>query len=180
MNKKFLICLGFIITDTISFSQEKGYPTHSSQIMIECLGPGGQWSLQFESRFKKETSGVGYTIGFGVAPFDLEETCNDGGFITIPFGLNYLVGKTNHMLEVGGGMVLKLFGAGTKVWCPEIDDNFYENGNPVYFYGLVGYRYQPAYKRFSGRIFVSPLFQKDFSPKFWGGASVGWRLKRAK
>lgn len=180
MNKKLLLCPGFIIAAITSFSQEKGYPTHNSQIMIEFAGPGGQWSLQFESRFKKETNGVGYTIGFGVAPYDLEETCNSGGFITVPFGVNYLVGKKDHMLEGGGGMVLKLFGAGTKVWCPEIADNFYENGNPVYFYCLLGYRYQPAFKRLSGRIFVSPLFQKDFSPKAWGGASIGWRLKQAK
>ncbi len=180
MNKKILFCLGFVITTAISFSQENGYPTHSSQIMIEYSGPGGQWSLQFESRFKKQTDGSGYTIGFGSAPYDLEETCNEGGFLTIPLGLNYLVGKRDHKLEVGGGMVLKLFGAGTKVWCPEIDDNFYENGNPVYFYCLLGYRYQPAFKRLSGRIFVSPLFQKDFSPKVWGGASIGWRFRKAR
>lgn len=180
MNRDLVICLGFILTCNISFSQEKEYSTHSSQIIIEYLGPGGKWSFQFESRFKKETNGIGYTIGFGSAPYDLEETCNDGGFITIPFGLNYLLGNRNHMVEIGGGAVWKIYGAGTLVGCPERKDNFFENGKTFYLYSLLGYRYQPAFKRLSGRIFVSPLFQKDFSPKFWGGASIGWRLKRTK
>jgi len=162
------------------FSQEEKYSKHGSQIQMEILGSGGQFSFHFESRFKKRVDGFGYTVGFGVAPYDLEETCNDGGFVTIPVGLNYLLGKKVHMLEMGAGMVLKIFGGGTKVYCPAIDDNFFENGDPVYFYSLLGYRYQPASKRLSWRVFVSPLFQKDFPVKFWGGAGVGLKFGRAK
>ena len=180
MKKKLFSWFTFIFTYSILFAQEKRFSGHGSQIQAEFLGPGGLFSVRFESRFMKKANGIGYTVGFGAAPYNLDETCNDGGFLTIPLGLNYLLGKEDHMLEMGGGMVLKILGGGTKVWCPELEDNFIENGNPSYFYGLVGYRYQPVSKRLSWRIFVSPLFQKDFSPKFWGGASVGLKFGRAK
>ena len=180
MEKKLFIAICLILVTGYLFSQEKKFGGHGSQIQMEILGPGGKFSFHFESRFIKRVDGLGYTVGFGVAPYDLEETCNDGGFITIPAGLNYLLGKQRHILEMGAGVVLKIFGSGTKVGCPELDDNFFESGDPTYFYGLLGYRYQPASKRLSWRIFVSPLFQKDFPVKFWGGAGLSLKLGRAK
>ena len=162
------------------FSQEKKFSAHGSQIQMEILGPGGMFSFHFESRFMKRVDGLGYTVGFGVAPYNLEETCNEGGSVTISVGLNYLLGEKAHILEMGAGVVLKIFGAGTKVYCPAIDENFFENGESAYFYSLLGYRYQPASKRLSWRIFVSPLFQKDFPVKFWGGAGVSLKLGQAK
>ena len=180
MKKKLFICFTFILTCNILLAQEKRFSGHGSQIQLEIPGPAGVFSVRFESRFMKRPNGMGYTVGFGAAPYNLEESCNDGGFLTIPLGLNYLLGKEDHMLEIGAGAVLKILGGGTKVWCPELEDNFIENGNPAYFYGLVGYRYQPISKRLTWRIFVSPLFQKGFSPKFWGGASVGLKFGRAK
>ena len=147
MKRKLFFPVVLIFMSGHLFSQKKQNDTHGSQVQMEILGPGGKFSFHFESRFIKRVAGLGYTVGFGVAPYNLEETCNDGGFITIPAGLNYLLGKQRHILEMGAGVVLKIFGSGTKVGCPEIDDNFFEGGDPAYFYSLLGYRYQPASKR---------------------------------
>ena len=158
MEKKLFIAICLLLVTGYLFSQEKKFGGHGSQIQMEILGPGGKFSFHFESRFIKRVDGLGYTVGFGVAPYDLEKTCNNGGSITIPVGLNYLLGNQHHILEMGAGVVLKVFSSGTKVYCPELEDNFFESGDPAYFYSLLGYRYQPASKRLSWRIFASPLF----------------------
>lgn len=179
MKRKLILFSLLVFVSGYLFSQVRKFSEHGSEIQIEFLGPGGMFGLHFESGFVKRTNGFGYTIGLGAAPYNLEKTCNDVGFITIPVGLNYLLGKQNHLLEIGAGAVVK-FGGGTKVWCPELEDNFFENGDPSYFYSLLGYRYQPHSKRMSWRAFVSPLFQKDFPVKLWGGAGISLKLKRAK
>jgi len=158
----------------LSPAENKVY-SHASQVQFEALGPGGLLSFHFDSRFKKADNGIGYTVGFGVAPYELlEKSCNRGGVITIPVGLNYLFGK-NHCIEVGGGGALK-FGGGTKVYCLYIEDSFFENEESFYAYALIGYRYQPNFKRLTCRVFMSPLFQKSMPVKFWGGASIGLQL----
>ena len=154
---------------------EKQIFSHASQVQLETLGPGGLLSFHFDSRFKKAVNGPGYTVGFGVAPYGLlEESCNSGGVITIPVGINYLFGK-DHCFEICDGGALK-FGGGTKVYCMYIEDSFFENGETLYGYALLGYRYQPNFKRLTFRAFISPLFQKDIPVKFWGGASIGIQL----
>jgi hypothetical protein len=183
MSKKFKI-LSILWLPAVAFSQVpdlrssqdgKRIFSHSSQVQLETFGPGGLLSLHFDSRFAKTINGPGYTVGLGVAPYGLfEESCNSGGVITIPFGLNYLFGE-NHYFEVGAGGALK-FGGGTKVYCIGIEDSFFENEESFYGYVLLGYRFQPMSKRITIRAFMSPLFQKDLPVKFWGGASIGLQL----
>lgn len=177
MKKNLLFCFSCILICNISFSQEKKFGSHSSQIQIEGLGPGGMLSFHFDSRFKKTINGLGYTIGLGIAPYDLlEESCNEGTVITIPVGLNYLFGK-DHYFEIGAGGALKS-GWGTKIGCLYLEDSFFENGESFYAYTLLGYRYQPKSKRLTIRAFISPLFQKYVPIRFWGGASIGIRFRR--
>lgn len=178
--KILFIILSLLLVPAIIFSQESKFSKHGSQIQMDVLGPGGMLSFHFESRFLKSKTGIGYKIGLGTAPYDLlEESCNEGGNITIPLGLNYLIGEKSHLLEIGAGNVFK-FGSGTMIGCTEIEDSFFENGNVSYLYCLLGYRYQPPTKRISWRIFVSPLFQKDVPVKFWGGAGVSLKFGSAK
>jgi hypothetical protein len=183
MKEKFIIA-SFSLLPVMVFSQtpafnssenEKKIYSHASQVQLEALGPGGLLSFHFDSRFKKAVNGIGYTVGLGFAAYGLfEESCNSGGVVTIPVGLNYLFGK-NHFFEVGAGGALK-FGGGTKVYCLYIEDSFFENEESFYAYALLGYRYQPNFKRITFRAFISPLFQKDVPVKFWGGASIGLQL----
>ena len=174
--KKQFILIGLLVFSGLLFCQQRKFSDHGSQVQLEALGTGGLVSFHFESRFLKSNTGIGYNIGVGVAPYGLfESSCNTGGVISFPAGINYLLGKKDHLLEMGLGAALK-FGGGTKVYCPELDDNFFESDNSVYEYCLLGYRYQPRDKKLTLRIFISPLFQKDLAARFWGGASVGLRL----
>ncbi len=180
MIRTLLFTVVIVLISGHLFSQEKKFSQHGSQIQIDVLGPGGMISFHFESRFSKSNSGFGYKVGLGVAPYGLlEVSCNRGGVVTIPFGLNYLVGKKAHLLEIGVGNVFN-FGGGTKIGCLEIEDSFFESGEGTYLYTLLGYRYQPASKKLSWRVFVSPLFQKDYPVKFWGGAGVSLKLRSSK
>ena len=118
-----LILLNILLLPVIMFSQVpdlrlsqdgKKIFSHASQVQFETLGPGGLLSFHFDSRFKRTINGPGYTVGLGAAPYGLlGESCNRGGVITIPVGLNYLFGK-DHYFEVGAGGALK-FGGGTKM-----------------------------------------------------------------
>jgi len=175
MKRQFTF-IGLLLFPVLLLSQERKFSNHGSQIHLEVLGPGGLISFHFESRFLKSKTGLGYSIGLGNTPYDVfEKSCNTGSTVSIPAGISYLVGKKDHLLEIGLGVALK-FGAGTKVYCPDIEDGFFISENTGYEYCLLGYRYQPQNKKLSWRIFISPLFQKDFSAKFWGGAGIGIRL----
>ena len=174
MKARSIICL--LLTPAFLFSQERKFSGHGSQVQLEALGPGGLLSVNFESRFFKGVNGPGFKAGLGFAPYGLfERSCNTGGVITIPAGLNYLFGRKDHFFEMGAGGAL-MFGGGTKVYCIDIEDSFFETGETFYAYALLGYRYQPQVGKLSWRIFLSPLIQKGPIKKFWGGAGMGIRL----
>ena len=95
-----------------------------------------------------------------------------------PIGIHYLIGKKNHFLETGGGVVFPFIPGMTKVYCPDLKPTFFGEDIGIYKYLLIGYRYLHDNKRkTSFRIFFCPLFQNDFPVKFWGGASVGYSFK---
>ena len=174
MKGRFIV--GLLLIPAFLFCQERKFSSHGSQVQFEALGPGGLLSLHFESRFLKSINGPGFTVGLGVAPYGLfERSCNTGGAITIPAGLNYLFGRKDHFFEMEAGGALK-FGGGTKVYCINVENSFFESDEAFYAYALLGYRYQPQAKKLSWRIFFSPLIQKGPIKKFWGGASIGIRL----
>ena len=174
--QKFVTVLSLILFSFKLFSQSTG-SLHSSQIQVELLGPGSLFSINIDSRFSKKGNGLGYRIGLGGKPLGMfDESCNTGGQISLPIGLNYTIGKKEHLVELGTGIVPLLF-TGTKVYCPDLDEGFFGDEADHYFYVLTGYRYQPVRKKgFTYRIFVSPLFQKDFPVKLWGGASLGYKF----
>jgi hypothetical protein len=82
--------------------------------------------------------------------------------------------KSQHLLEWCRWRVL-LFMTGTKLYCTGMESFSEETTN--YWFASVGYRYQPAHQRgLTYRAFVSPLFQKGFPVKLWGGVSIGYRF----
>lgn len=166
-----------ILILNLVIAQDK-FSGHASQVQFEVLGPAGLLSINFDSRFAKKEKGPGFRIGLGGAPlgFSGSESCNSGTMISLPAGLNCLVGKGQHLFETGAGAVLTVISS-TKVYCPGFDSGFFSDDIAPYTYLLAGYRYQPAKKKgTSFRIFASPLFQEAFPVKFWGGISVGHRF----
>ena len=167
------------IFSTPVYSQGK-LSKNASQFQLEAFGPGSLFSIKFDSRITKKENGVGFSVGIGGSPLGvLGESCNSGFQLSIPVGLNYLIGKTKHLLELGVGGVPMLV-SGTKVFClpaPGSKEDFFSEEMGNYFYLLAGYRYQPVHKKgLTYRLFISPLLQKNFPVKLWGGGSVGIRL----
>lgn len=169
----------FIFTTLLyfsSFSQQK-FSAHAAQWQLEVFGPGSLFSANFDIRFAKKERGLGLRIGLGGSPLGLlGQSCNSGAQISLPLGLNYLIGKNTHYVELGGGVALTVIG-GTKLFCTGIKKSFFSDETQTYKYILAGYRYQPNLKRgFTYRVFISPLFQPEFSTKLWGGLSIGFRF----
>ena len=172
----------FFLLSSISisaYSQHK-ISGNASQFQLEALGPGGLFTFNFDGRFAKKENGIGFRFGIGGTPLGLfGYSCNRGFQLSIPLGLNYLIGKNKNLLEFGAGAVPALV-SGTKIYClsqPGSKNYFFSDETGNYWYLLAGYRYQPVRKKeMIYRFFISPLLQKDFPVKFWGGASIGLRL----
>ncbi len=159
-----------------SFSQPHS-TTHAFQLQLEFLGPGASSSFNIDSRLTKTENGIGFRAGIGITPLGwLKDACNSGSLNSFPIGINYLAGKGKHLFEVAGGGVF-LFMSGTKLLCTDMEKNFFSEETEAYWFTSVGYRYQRLHKKgMTYRLFVSPLFQKDFPVKFWGGGSAGYRF----
>lgn len=149
----------------------------ASQYQLEILGPAGLASINFDSRFPKKESGLGFRIGLGFSPLGaFGKSCNSGTQISLPAGFNYLIGKNTHYFELGAGGVLAIISA-TKRGCPDFEERFFSDNTQSYTFITLGYRHQPFQKKgLTYRAFVSPLFQTGFSTKLWGGVSLGHRF----
>lgn len=152
-------------------------PAHATQLQLEFGGPGIFSSLNLDSRFAKKENGLGFRLGLGITPLGyLKEHCNTGSLNGFPVEINYLVGKNKHLLELGSGGVF-LFMSGTKRYCLNMEKHFFSEETTNYWFTLIGYRYQPVHQKgFTYRGFISPLFQKGFSSKLWGGVSLGYKF----
>ena len=174
------IILSFLLLISGSTHSQNKVSKNAAQFQLEALGPGGLFTFNFDTRFQKKEKGVGFRIGLGGTPLGLwGYSCNSGFQLSIPVGINYLVGNNKHLLELGGGAVPALVSS-TKVFCltpPGSKKYFFSDETGSYWYLLAGYRYQPVHKKgITYRFFISPLLQKDFPVKFWGGGSIGMRL----
>ncbi|CAN5291139.1 hypothetical protein BH20BAC1_BH20BAC1_28830 [soil metagenome] len=144
---------------------------------MEILGPGSLFSLNYDRRFSKRENGIGFRMGIGGSTLGFfGKSCNSGSQIRLPIGLNYLFGKQDHYLEIGGGIVPNIIAA-TKSYCPDLKPTFFGDATETFEYILAGYRCQPGKKKgMTYRVFISPLFQKGFDVKLWGGLSIGYKL----
>ena len=135
-----------------------------NSVYIELLGNGGLYSLNYD---RKITNNVSARVG--LMAFGGESTDGDRiGLSLVPLMANYLVGKHNHRLELGGGPVVA-YAAG----------NIKEHGIGEFSdFGLVGtatfgYRYQPLQGGFNFRLGFTPLFSaSSVAPSF--GVSFGY------
>ncbi len=174
---RYYLFLYILLLFSIASIAQQPYSAKASQWQAEGLGPAGLFSINFDSRFSGKEAGLGFRIGLGGTPLSLlGASCNSGTQISLPVGLNYLFGKRYHFLEVGAGGVLAIIN-GTKVYCIGFDHGFFSDETTSYSFVSAGYRFQPHMKKgLTYRVFISPLFQKHFSPKAWGGAGIGYRF----
>ncbi|HEY4336631.1 MAG TPA: hypothetical protein VGM89_12055 [Puia sp.] len=121
----------------------------------ELGGAGLVFSVNYDARFQKRPDGLGWRLGVGYS-FTTDPT-----FITVPFQLNYLVGRNGHYFEVGAGV--------TYVDVSQIDPNDYysifsgsdaSNQKRSLLLGTMsfGYRSQPLHGGFNFRGGLIPIF----------------------
>lgn len=183
--KKWLITLLLLAGAGALNAQERyysSYPTKEElkgkQFYVEGGGPGVAFSANFDSRFQKGTTlGWGYRIGLGVDWIDESHYDDLTGwhddqthsFATIPFGINYVFGKTssNHAFEVGAGLTLLTRKVDRYNW----DGG--KEGNLLGHFTFM-YRRQPVDGGFTWRIGFTPIIGTggDLAPS--GAIGLGY------
>jgi hypothetical protein len=138
-------------------------------VYAELGGPGGFLSLNYDTRFRKATSGLGIRFGAGLI-FDPY-----GAGFTLPLAFNYLAGRGPHFLELAGGASFFHFQQRNQ------DGWFgFEKENFLAPFAWAGYRYQPLHKKFVFRA----GFNKFIGPDMPGylqvpvpGLSFGYSIR---
>jgi hypothetical protein len=142
--------------DTIKLSEMSKGPRivtdRAPQAIYFQLGGSGPYlSANYDRRFSKKLDGAGFAIGIGYWGDSYES------YFSIPFSLNYLVGRKTHFVEFAGGATFvsntyeDWWGGGNG----SITDNYF-----VYHMN-VGYRHQPAAGGFFFRGGFSPIIDHD-------------------
>lgn len=174
---KFFFGLFLLIFVLAKGFSQSHVSSRATQLQLEFGGPGIFSSLNVDSRILKKENGIGLRLGIGITPLVfLKEHCNVGSLNSFPFEINYLFGKNKDLIELGAGGV-GLFMSGTKVYCLNMEKHFFSEETTNYWFASLGYRYQPLHRKgLTYRAFVSPLFQKEFPVKLWGGFSLGYKF----
>lgn len=180
----------FLFAATGLFAQK------TRHISVEILGAQNTVGINYDSRFKG-TCGLGYRVGVGYS-----YGRNSGWFdqsikgVSVPFELNFLLGKKHSKLELGFGASLGAYRVKETIgyytdaeWYSDGGDT-YDRVSEIYYYtssgyqfgyflfGDIGYRYERA-SGFMFRIGVSPSF--NFGDKhgvtksvFYPYLGLGW------
>src|SRR4051794_30902153 len=156
--KKLLVSFLFLFA-IVSITSAQ---TAAKSIYVELGGPGIA-SFNFDTRFSKSEKGLGGRIGIG------GWKAEDEGVLTVPVGINYLLGKDNkNYFEIGAGFT----------YVHESDNYFGEGSTFDGSFGHLtfGYRLQPAKGGFTFRASIVPIFgQGDFIP-YYAGISFGYKF----
>lgn len=143
-----------------------GQSLNAKQVYLELIGAGGGPSLNYDARFGNKENGLGYRVGIG-GEFSYSSSLGTSSALAIPAGINYLLGKRKHYLDLGSGATV-FFG----------DETYY----PKNRWGLnfsAGYRLTPFEKkgvsfRAGYMHWIVFLPEADFSPYLYLG--VGYRF----
>ena len=134
------------------------------------IGGPGLASANFDMRFSKEENGPGFRIGIG--GFSLGDGDGDGGrtgIVTVPFGLNYLLGKDGkNYFEIGAGF--------TYINASSKDDFGSENFNSSFGNITIGYRLAPEKGGFFFKAEITPVFGRGFFIPYYGGIGFGYKF----
>lgn len=165
MNVRLIIASLLFSTALTANAQTEN--TRSKSIYLELLGPSNGVGVNFDSRFNKDTA-WGYRVGFGFGYYRSNSFfgANESSrAYTIPLGVNYLVGKNKHQLEVGVGVNVGLYNdhytiarlEKNEVMSDSKFDHKKENNFGAFGFATLGYRYT-ARKGFQFRIGVTPAY----------------------
>lgn len=132
------------------------------------LGGPGLASFNYDMRFKKQEAGLGFRVGGG--GFSLSDGIGShSGVLSVPVGLNYLIGKDQkNYFEVGAGF--------TYINGSSKDDFSSENFSTSFGNLTLGYRLAPAKGGFFFKAQITPVFGSGFFIPYFGGIAFGYKF----
>ncbi len=132
------------------------------------IGGPGIASANFDMRFKKQEDGLGFRVGVG--GFSIGDGAGGhAGILTIPVGLNYLLGKDGkNYFEVGAGF--------TYIHASSNNDFGSENFNSSFGNLTLGYRLAPENGGFFFKAEITPVFGKGFFIPYFAGIGFGYKF----
>lgn len=165
MKKRLLFAVLIICTvaaNAQGVEKKMGTSASASQIYFEAGGSAVIYSLNFDSRFKKQENGLGFRIGLGGAGG------SGSGYFAIPAQINYLLGENGKYLELGaGGTYINVHG----------NDFLFDDQATMVANLVVGFRSQPfAKKGLTWRIAFTPFIGGGAGFQPYAGASIGFRF----
>ncbi len=131
-------------------------------VFVEVGGQGLLFTANYDTRFSNKRDGLGGRAGIGYMAIDGDN------ITTIPFSLNYLLGKGKHFFEVGLGATAMIASTNSDILLDNDSDG-----------GVIGtmsfsYRLQPEDSGFSFRAGLTPIFNsRNFMP-YYAGISLGY------
>ena len=157
--------------DSGPFSSAKSVPattgTRKKSVFVELGGNGVAFSSNFDIRLKPDRhDGWGIRAGAGIA----------NEFLTLPLGINYIIGKRRHGFETGIGFtpVYNTAGNGRNIV------GYYQRDDSPRFHVAsiltAGYRFQ-SYKGFMFRANTSVVHSYRNFSFTWPGLSFGYSFK---
>ncbi len=159
-----MFILGLFSTSVIGQSERESVGQNA--LFIEFFGPGMSLSFNYDVRFSKSNSGLGARLGIGGFKF------GDTDILTLPVGINYLLGNDDKFFEVGLNGIYSSNG---------FFSYSFNDDNPGALVGMLtlGFRKQNPGKGFHFRACLNPVFGIDDNDElfFWplyGGVSMGY------
>lgn len=129
-------------------------------------------SLNYDTRFQPgKIGGVGGQIGVG---FQVE---NDRAVVSIPMGINFLLGKRNHFFEMGAMLtpfVVSQDRPYTNLYW-SYEAYAYKHGWGMFFSPVLGWRYQPRGGGFLVALGIAP--RVSFNTALYAHHPAGWYLR---
>jgi hypothetical protein len=157
MRKYFIPFLALIF-----FANDLQAQTAAKSIYAEIGGPGIA-SINYDMRFKPTEDGLGFRVGVG--GFNIDGT----SLLTVPVGLNYLLGKDQkNYFELGAGFTYINFKDGFS----SEDDPFSSSFGHL----SLGYRLQPKDGGFLFRANIVPIFGSGFFVPYYAGIAFGYKF----
>ncbi|MFZ1529901.1 MAG: hypothetical protein WAT19_14185 [Ferruginibacter sp.] len=170
--KRIIILTGILFFGIFTANAQKA----AKSVFAELAGPGLA-SINFDMRFQQKEDGLGFRAGIG--GFSVRSTYYDGtnnytertSIVTIPLGLNYLLGKDNkHYFELGAGATI--------VTAKNRDGYTFDNERFTGSFGHLnfGYRLQPKEGGFLFRAAINPIFGNGYFIPYYAGIAFGYKF----
>lgn len=123
-------------------SEGQVYDRRGKAIFLELGGSAFAYSVNFDTRFKETTGGLGARVGISTV----------GDWFSVPVMVTYMAGKkdSNHFFEFGGGITYFNYDEPLEVGEKSLDQQ------TMISFAFM-YRRQPRYGKFVFRVGITPL-----------------------